>query len=201
MNQQYTDRTSDSNDFIEPADPDPDKVDYSQRNKTRLAPYPDRLTNAKPVVECGCGECHRAVEPLYEYSDNDLAKEFYALDLCESPRAMTVQRAKEAYITYQGALYHSDELTSVYERHRRHTYPKILNADRHFLNNFEALTTVLFTRRIRPTDKVNGWIEPATLDTMLHTSYLMRRLRDASRYRLGQLKGLNYEYVRITAPT
>ena len=201
MNQQYTDRTSDSNDSIEPADPDPNKVDYSQRNKTRLALYPDCLTNAKPVVECGCGECHRAVDPLYEYSDNEVAKKLCALDLCESPRAMTVQNAKKAYITYQAALYHSNERTSACERQKNKIYPKILNSDRYFLNNFEGLTTVLFTRRIRPTDTSNKWIEPATLDAMLHNSYLMRRLREASRYRLGQLKGLNYEYVRITAPT
>ena len=201
MSNEYKYRKSNKKDSVEPADPDPDEVDYSQRNKTRLAPYPEWLTNAKPVVECGCGGCHGAVDPLYEYSDNEAAKELCALDLCESPCAMTVQRAKEAYITYQAALYHSNERTSAYERQKNKIYPKLLNSDRHFLNNFEGLTTVLFTRRIRPTDTSNKWIEPATLDAMLHNSYLMRRLREASRYRLGQLKGLNYEYVRITAPT
>jgi hypothetical protein len=192
---------SEGEETIEPADPDPDEVDYSQRNKTRLTPHPSGLTNAKTVSECGCDNCHKIVDPLYDGRWNNIAEKFYALDICEDPIAMKVRKAKEAYIRYQGRLYHSESHTSAYERHRYGIYPKILNADRHFLNNFEGLTTVLLTRRIQPTDKNDQWIEPATLDAMLHNSYLMRRINEVAHYRLKKVKDLNYEYIRVTAPT
>lgn len=111
---------------------------------------------------------------------------------------MSLKRAVQVYLVYQRSIRQSTELTSGYERHRDKIYPRILSADRYFRSNYDGLTTVLLTRRLEPTDKDGKWIEPAMLDMMLHNKRVMKRVRKSLNY---QLRGLDFEYMRVTAPT
>lgn len=150
---------ADTDHDAEPADPD--RVDHEDRRSTRLAPR-DRVDDLPdPFVECGCGACHDAADPL-----GDPKGPVTAAGVCQSPRPVTVERAREIYIRYQRSQYSSDN-TSKFERHRGKVYPRILRVDQDF-RALDSLTTVMITRRISPLDESGEWIPPLKLNEMLH---------------------------------
>lgn len=179
----------------EPADPPPSQVNGRTRRHTRIAPptmKPSRLPT--PVVECGCGDCDDAVDPLA-----DDGTTVYAADECDDAQPMTVKRASEAYLAYQKAAWDADDRTSVYERAQT-TYGRLLEADREQQRQFDDdLTTVMVTRRLSPIDdSADGdeWVHPTTLSNRLHSS--TSAVMDSVRY---YLREFDYRYVAVTAMT
>jgi len=180
----------------EPADPS--EVDHNARRAVRLSLNVDRLP--KVFVECGCGDCPEVVDPLYE-GESGIRADFWAKDQCDNPRSMTVERARKAYVVYERASRQSDQRTSKYERHKHEVYPRILNADRHFREHYDGLTTVMLTLREVPTDQDDRWMPPLQLDRMLNNTTATKSVRKALNYHLKRKAGLRFEYIRVVAPT
>jgi len=182
----------------EPADPPTKTADHEARRQTRLSP----ATNPdipKFLIECGdrCGSCPDFCDPLCEKDIEGLAN-FYAANYCDSPRSMTVERAREAYIRYERASQKDSNRTATHERVRHKTYPKILNADRYFRAQYNDLTTVMLTRRVSPLDANDEWLYPIQLDMMINNKLLLKKVRKAANY---QLRDFDFNYVRVTATT
>lgn len=180
----------------EPADPNPDDIDYERRYGTPLAPSPESIYGETVFVECGCGECDDIVDPLADV-ESDRRTECSAYHECGSPEVVSIERAREIYVRYQTSIRNSKK-TSKYERHRGKQYPTVLNADRHFRTEYENLTTVLFTRRVHPTWGDGNWWSPVMLDHFLHHDNVKQSIRDAFDY---HLQDYDFESLRVTAPT
>lgn len=180
----------------EPADPSNETADHEARRNTRLWPGTDPSI-PKFFIECGCGNCPDHCDPLCE-KDIEGVSDFYAAEVCPSPRSMTVERACEAYIRYEGASFFGESRTSSPERHRGGQYARILAADRHFRANYDGLTTVIVTRRIDPKDEHGNWLHPKWLDKILNNSSLLSKIASAARYHLQEFE---FNYLRVVAPT
>lgn len=188
----YSEDSASSTDHsAEPADPTPSEANHQARRQTRLAPAKLVDSLSKPFVECGCGECPDSVDPLA-----DAEAHVMAADVCPSPQSVTIERAREIYIRYQRSQRDSNN-TSKLERHRGKLYPRILRADQDF-RTFDALTTVMVTRRISPLDDSGDWIPPIKINKMLHGGDVKSRMRKAINYQLGDRWK---SYVAVTAPT
>ena len=157
------------------------------------------------------GNDHRATEP----ADPDVPEHGTRRDLCLAPRsvksdrlpdplvaddgrAVSVREAGETYLKTQRWNWESDQYTSMYERHRYQVYPRILEADRHFRDAFDDLTTVMLTRRLSPLDDADRWLTLWECNEMLHGGSVHRSIRNALDY---QLAPLEYEWLAVTAPT
>lgn len=179
-------------DVHEPADPSDGGPDG--RRGTRLGPDTLQPENsATPLWECGCQECPPFDDPL-----SDVELPVYAADECATPRLMTIERAKEAYVRYQSASNQSDTRTSRYQR-ALSTYRHILEADRLLQCQYDDLSTAMVTRRQSPLDDSDDWIPPVTLHSRLANTF--DSVRKAIHYRLARKHGLDYEYVALTAHT
>jgi len=190
--------STDESNQIETEPLDPQNVNDKIRLNTPLCQDPSNLANAKLFTFCGCGRCPPIVDPLSDITD-EARNDYWALDVCDEPRAAVLKEAKRVYLAYQRAAYNSDDKrTSRYSDHRYGQYPRILSADRYFQNKYEDLTTVLFTRRIWPKDIHGDWIEPYLLDESLHAPLVMRKIRKSINY---QLQNFDFEWVRVTATT
>ena len=177
----------------EPADPP--NPDHEKRRKTRLAPDSCIDEVPKPLIECGCGHCPSGADPL---ADNDNGQS--AAEICECPRAVTVGKAKKIYIVYDRKKWKQSDKTSKYEEEKKN-YAKILEADRDLIEEFEGLTTVLFTIRIRPRNSNKEWINPFDLLYFLFCLNSQSRIRKSIRYQLKKVKDIEYRYVSVVAPT
>jgi hypothetical protein len=118
--------------------------------------------------------------------------------LVEEGKTLTVDEAGEAYLKVQRHNWKSNKWTSAYERHKYQTYPRILEADRHFRNEYEGLTTVMLTRRLSPLDDTRNWLTPWECNEMLHGGKVHRSVRDTLAYQLGNFE---FEWLAVTAPT
>ena len=116
----------------------------------------------------------------------------------EKSGAVTVAEAGELYLRVQRSNWENDALTSKYERHKSETYPRILEADRHFQMQFEGLTTAILTRRLSPVDDNGNWLTPWECNEMLHGGGVHRSVRNALSY---QLDTFDFEWLAVTAPT
>ena len=112
--------------------------------------------------------------------------------------AVTVAEAGETYLKVQRSNWNSEDYTSKYERHLFETYPRILEADRHFQMQYDGLTTVMLTRRLSPLDDAGNWLTPWACNEMLHGGGVHRSVRDTLGYHLGDFE---FEWVAVTAPT
>lgn len=182
----------------EPADPDVDVIDHEERRDTRLVHSGFDTDNLpKPLVECGCGECSDAVDPLAE--DTFAFRDFrYAKDECPEAEPMTVRRAAEAYIRYQKAADNDPAKTSLLEVTRNH-YGNLLGAERELFDRMNDPTLIFLSLRVSPIARQNGkrrWIHPVTLDQRLADSW--ENVRGVLNYRL---KEYDTEYVWLTATT
>ncbi len=177
----------------EPADP-PSSGVYQSRRGTRLGPDTLKPDNsATPLWECGCGECSHWVDPLAVATVTQ-----YAADECQSPRLMTIERAKEAYVRYQSASHQHAERTSAYERHLA-KYASIMEADRRLQRAYSGLSTAMLTRRQSPLDEHGEWIKPVSLHSRLADTFAS--IRKSLNYHLGRKHGLEWEYLAVTAMT
>jgi len=118
--------------------------------------------------------------------------------LTEVGEPLSIEEAQVAYLRTQRASWTADDRTSKYERHRYQTYPRILDADRHFQSEYDELTTAMFSRRLSPLDESGNWLTPWECNEMLHGGSIHRSIREAVDY---QLDGFPYEWVAVTAPT
>ncbi|WP_256544825.1 hypothetical protein [Halobellus inordinatus] len=121
-----------------------------------------------------------------------------AAEVCDSPRAVTVERAAEIYLRYQKAAENHPKHRSKLEETRiRHG--KMLGAERQILSEMDEPTLIFLSLRLSPTERQNGhrrWIEPVRLGGRLSDSW--GRVRDVLTY---QLKEYNSEYAAITSMT
>lgn len=118
--------------------------------------------------------------------------------LTADARPLTVAEARETYLRTQRASWVTDSRTSKYERHRYRTYPRILEADRHFREEYGGLTTAMVTRRLSPLDGTDSWLTPWECNEMLHGGGVHKAIRQALNY---QLRDFNFEWVAVTSPT
>jgi len=180
----------------EPADPDLDTVDHTQRRSTRLVnedfdvdDLPDYL------VECGCSECDSSVDPL-SAQNGAFSDVLFAQDVCPSPRAMTIKRASESYIVRQKDAVNRSDITSRL-RTTKDRYRRLLRADIQLRDEMTDPTLVLLSLRLSPIDQSNGqqrWVEPVTLDNRLSSGWTNCKWTLDNRL-------ASYEYVWITTPT
>ena len=207
--------------MTEPADPS--RIDHESRRNTRLAhPSFDATRLPKPLVECGCGDCPDAADPLADGSEvwrDSLA----ASEVCPTPQPMTIERACRAYLVYQQASKNSPDRTSRFEA-TRNQHGLLMDAERDLLTEWgDDVTTVLLSRRLSPIATERGpssedadaddyaisvgnsssdesssrqWLPPIKLDNRLHDSW--RNVYDALKYHLREFE---WEYVAVTAPT
>jgi len=147
---------------------DPDTPDHSTRRGLPLAP-----DSVKP---------DRLPEPF----------------VTDNGRAVTVAEAGETYLKVQRSNWNDDALISKYERHKFETYPRILEADRHFRAEYDCVTTAMLTRRLSPLDNADRWLTPWECNEMLHGGTVHRSVRNALNY---QLDAFRYEWLAVTAPT
>jgi len=197
------------------------------RRQTRLAhPSFDATRLPKPLVECGCGDCPDAADPLADESEA-WRDSLTASEVCPTPQPMTIERAAEAYLVYQLASRDSAERTSRFEA-IRNQHGLLMDAERDLLTEWgDDVTTVLLSRRLSPIARELGpssegagvddyvpshgksvdeglesdetdrrWIPPIKLDNRLHDSW--RNVYDALKYHLQEFE---WEYVAVTAPT
>lgn len=111
---------------------------------------------------------------------------------------MTVAEAGEMYLKVQRSTWQDGTLTSKYERHKSETYPRILEADRHFRAKYDGVTTAMLTRRLSPLNESGEWLTPWECSEMLHGRGVHKPIRGALTYKLGDFK---FEWIAVTAPT
>jgi hypothetical protein len=185
-------------DDTEPADPE--NINHALRSSIQIAPTSEVENLPKVFVACGCGNCPDLVDPLYDVG-GDIRNDFWAIEECDSPQPITIGQARQVYIAYQRSAAQSSDREPKYKHHQYQTYPRIIAGDRHFRKQFDGLTTVLLTRRLRPKNEDGDWISPYQLDATLHDNHLMKRTREILDYQLRRKAGLEFEYCRVTAPT
>jgi len=196
-NRSETNQTTRESPTSEPADPV--RVDHQSRRQTRLAhPSFDTERLPTPMVECGCGECSDAVDPLA--SEDEVWRDaMMAVEVCPTPRPMTVERASEAYLRYQRAVYNRAEWTSLGER-TRNRHGVLMGAERDLLNQYgDDVTVVFLSLRLSPVEVLNGerrWVPPVQLDQRLHDSW--QNVYGTLSY---QLRDFDFEYVAVTTTT
>jgi hypothetical protein len=117
--------------------------------------------------------------------------------LIEDGDPVTVGEAGETYLRTDRWNRNSDQYTSKHQRHLRELYPRILEADRHFQQEYSGLTTAMLTRRLSPLDNNCEWLTPWECNEMLHGGRIQRSIRDAIDYHIDA----EYEWLGVTAPT
>jgi hypothetical protein len=118
--------------------------------------------------------------------------------VADKGRAVTVAEAGETYLKVQRSNWQDDTLTSKYERHKSETYPRILEADRHFRAAYGGVTTAMLTRRLSPLDESGEWLTPWECNEMLHGGGVHKSIRGTLNY---QLDAFEFEWIAVTAPT
>lgn len=152
----------------DPEPADPDSPDHATRRSLKLAPDSVKIDR--------------------------LPKPFRS----DTGGAVTVAEAGKTYLKVQRANWNDDSVTTKYERHKFKTYPRILQADRHFQSAYNGVTTAMLTRRLSPSDDADRWLTPWECNEMLHGGSIHRSIRRALDY---QLDTFAFEWVAVTAPT
>jgi len=126
----------------------------------------------------------------------DNAVDYLPDSLVDNDRVVSVGEAIDTYLKFDRSNWNIDSRTSRYERARRYQYPRILESDRRFQEQYN-LTTVHFTRRIDPLTEDDELLTPWELDERLHGNSVRAAIRDALRY---QLQDFDWEWIGITTP-
>jgi len=112
---------------------------------------------------------------------------------------MTIERASEAYLRYQRAVYNREDWTSHYER-TRNQHGEMMGAERDVLAEYgEDVTIIFLSFRLSPIEEINGerrWVPPVKLDQRLHDSW--QNVYATMDY---QLRDFDWEYVAVTTTT
>jgi hypothetical protein len=117
--------------------------------------------------------------------------------LVENGKPVTVGEAGKTYLKTDQWNRNSNTYTSKHQYHLRELYPRILEADRHFQQEYSGLTTAMLTRRLSPLDDNYEWLTPWECNEMLHGGKIQRSIRDAIDYHIDA----EYEWLGVTAPT
>ena len=198
-NENQSTKTDDGSPFAaiagEPADPTAVEVgNLPDRESTPLASRNFDPTNLPaPFVQCGCGECLSMDDPLADSG----VPEAMAIDTCPEPMPVSVGKSGEIYRAYAVAETQRPDWTDRRSR-ARNRYRRVMNADRRFRREFD-LTTVLLSLRLSPITDDGRWHSSLRLDTWLHEPASL--IRKALRYQIKRKRGLDYEYVTVTAGT
>lgn len=158
-------------------------------------PTHGRTNNTEPADPPSVNHETRRKQPLAPPS---VKEDRLPYPLTDRGLSLSVDEARVAYLRTQRASWTADDRTSKYERHRYLLYPRILDADRHFQNTFEGLTTAMLTRRLSPLGESGNWLTPWECDEMLHGGSIHRSVREALDYHLAEF---TYEWIAVTAPT
>lgn len=121
--------------------------------------------------------------------------------LHDGTQALTVDEARETYLRIERASWNSDERTSKHMRHRSELYPRILESDRRFQEQYKGLTTAKLTRGLSPFDESGERLTPWELDAMLNGGTIRRSVREALNYHLSRKRDLEFEWVGVTSVT
>lgn len=121
--------------------------------------------------------------------------------LHDGTRSLTVDEARETYLRIERASWNADERTSKHMRHRNELYPRILESDRQFQDQYEGLTTVKLTRGLSPFDESDEWLTPWELDAMLNGGAIRRSVREAINYHLSEKRDFDFESIGVTSVT
>lgn len=176
------------------------------RRQTPIAPESMVDELPRPLVACGCGSCSAALNPLNEDTievGNTDQVAYYA-DTCEDPRPVTVETARKVYAKFKTARFANEDTPCATVTNTRSHYRTILDADRRRRRQYDALTTVLLSLRLSPTDDAGEWLSPVSLDVALTESWsggTGRGVRGKIQYEIGTKLGLDYDYVAVTAGT
>ena len=121
--------------------------------------------------------------------------------LHDGTRSLTVDEARETYLQIERASWKSGKRTSKYMRHRKSLYPRILEADRRFQEQYKGLTTVKLTRGLSPFDESGERLTPWELDAMLNGGTIRRSVRENINYHLSEKRDFDFESVGVTSVT
>ena len=180
----------------EPADPDLDAVDHTQRRSTRLVNEDYNVEDLPDyLVECGCGSCHDRYDPLTDVTRSS-GEVLLVQDVCPSPQAMTIERGSQAYISHQKDAVNRNDISSRL-RTTKDRYRRLLRADIQLRDEMTDPILVLISLRLSPIDQSNGqqrWVEPVTLDNRLSSGWTNCKWTLDNRL-------ASYEYVWVTTPT
>lgn len=121
--------------------------------------------------------------------------------LSEGDRPLTVDEARETYVKVERDTWSADGRTSKHMRHLKNLYPRILEADRRFQDQYEGITTAKLTRGISPWDDAGELLTPWELDMMLNGGSIRSQVRTSLNYYLGEKGGFDFEWVAVTSVT
>lgn len=116
-------------------------------------------------------------------------------------KSLTVDEARETYLRIERASWKSGEYTSKHMRHRKELYPRILESDRRFQEQYEGLTTAKLTRGLSPFDESGERLTPWELDEMLNGGTIRRSVRESLDYHLSKKRDFDFESVGVTSVT
>jgi hypothetical protein len=186
---------------VDPEPSDPPWVNQEARRSTRLLePASDTQLDLshipKPLLECGCQEgCPDHVDPL---GPNSMFK-LYAADVCESPRPMTLEKARKVYLSYKRAEMNREGHTSDLE-YVRGLYGNIMDAERQLMDSLSQPSTLFLSLRQSPIRENAGrreWISPLRLCERLHSPW--KRVYDALRDGTSEFQ--RWEYITVKSFT
>lgn len=121
--------------------------------------------------------------------------------LQDGDRSLTVDEARETYLRIERASWKSGERTSRHMRHRKELYPRILESDRRFQEQYQGLTTAKLTRGLSPFDESEKRLTPWELDAMLNSGTIRRSVRETLDYHLSKKRNFDFESVGVTSVT
>jgi len=114
---------------------------------------------------------------------------------------VTVDEARETYVKVERDAWGTDGRTSKHMRHKKDLYPRILEADRQFQDQYEGLTTAKLTRGISPWDDSGERLTPWEIDMMLNGGSVRSQVRNSLDYYLRGKGGFDFEWVAVTSVT
>lgn len=179
----------------EPADPS--YINHTQRRKTRLAEPSFKISRIpNPLVECGCNCCPDIADPL---AGDSPFRDTYAATVCDSPRPLTLERARTVYLKYKRKEMNRSDMTSPLDR-LRGLYGNVLDAERQLMDEMESPSLIFLSLRQSPIREQNGereWIKPLRLCSELNKPW-----SNVRRTLQRKLSGFpRWEYVTVTGYT
>jgi hypothetical protein len=152
----------------------------------------DRVIQGRDSIPIIISESDARTRPFAPgYAADDLPE-----SLIENGEVVSVDEAISTYLRFNRSNQNSDNRTSRYERSRQYQYPRILESDRQFQEQY-SLTTVTLTRKIDPLSETDELLTPWELDARLNGGSVRGAIGDALRY---QLRDFDWEWVGVTTP-
>lgn len=171
------------------------RLQYDRRTMPVAPSNVDTQSFPDVFLECGCGDCHETVDPLYGGFDGAFESSIDAPTTCPEPTPVEWWKAARVYLRIQVPVHRRDNHYSKAQKQDR-DYRRICETDRRLRQEeYNDLTTVLISLRVSPREE-GEWVNPYRLDTALHEPWddLYARLR-------YQLRDYEWEYCAVTEGT